>query len=294
MGVFMKLLHGIIFTQALLRFYCCPLNFCQKTDSAGFLKQIFNVSIRIITPQVVVKRQMNSVISPVVEKSNMAVETSTNRAHSGKKKRGKVPKRISKAEREKTKREHFNKLFLDLANALELSEQNSGKATVLDEAIHMVKNMLDQVDCLGKENAALLSESQYSSVIHWENAQGKHGENELQDENSALEAQIGELQFELKERVSGSQLDLNLSPPEYEIQELASHISDGHHRRLPCMEPVVNPLYLFPVCSNTRAYQEPAMAELAGKPTAVVSKPHPRYPTAADTWPSGFLKINGS
>lgn len=32
--------------------------------------------------------------------------------------KGKVPKRIHKAEREKLKREHLNELFLDLANAL--------------------------------------------------------------------------------------------------------------------------------------------------------------------------------
>lgn len=32
--------------------------------------------------------------------------------------KGKVPKRVHKAEREKLKREHLNELFLDLANAL--------------------------------------------------------------------------------------------------------------------------------------------------------------------------------
>jgi len=36
----------------------------------------------------------------------------------GKKNKGKVPKRIQKAERERLKREHLNELFLDLASAL--------------------------------------------------------------------------------------------------------------------------------------------------------------------------------
>lgn len=218
-------------------------------------------------------------ISPVVEKSSMAVETSTNRAHSGKKNQGKVPKRISKAEREKTKREHLNELFLALSNALELSEQNNGKASVLDEAIRMVKNTLDEIDCLGKENTALLSESQYVSME----------KKELQDENSALETQIGKLQCALKGRVSGLQLDLNVAPPECELQELESHVGDDHHHRLACMKPVANPLYLVPVC-----YRKPAMTEIVGKPMPVVSKPHPRYPTAVDTWSSDFLKTNQS
>ncbi|CAA3001629.1 transcription factor bHLH47-like [Olea europaea subsp. europaea] len=208
----------------------------------------------------------------------MAVETSTNRDHSGKKNPGKVPKRISKAEREKTKREHLNELFLALSNALELSEQNNGRASLLDEAIHVVKNTLDEIDSLRKENAALLSGSQYVSME----------KKELQDENSALEAQIGKQQCALKGRVSGSQVNLNVAPTECELQELES-LGDEHHHRLVCMEPAANPLYLVPVC-----YQELATTELAGKPMPVVRKPHPRYPTAADTWSSDFLKTNQS
>ncbi|CAI9773742.1 unnamed protein product [Fraxinus pennsylvanica] len=116
----------------------------------------------------------------------------------------------------------------------------------------MVKNTLDEIICLGKENAALLSESQYVSME----------KKELRDENSALEAQIEKLQCELMERVSGPQLDLNVAPPECELQELESQIGDDHHHRLPCVAPVVNPLYLVPVCLDTRAYREPRLHRL--------------------------------
>ncbi|KAL0335611.1 UNVERIFIED_CONTAM: Transcription factor [Sesamum radiatum] len=144
--------------------------------------------------------------------SNMAMETMMGGDHSSKNNKGKVPKRIHKAEREKMKREHLNELFLALANSLDLSDQN-GKATVLIEATRLVKDMLVQIECLKKENAALLSESQYVTVE----------KNELQDENSALEAQIGILRTELKSRVSELQLDLNTVPPEYQSQEPASY-----------------------------------------------------------------------
>lgn len=85
------------------------------------------------------------------------MEALTGRGPSSKKNKGKVPKRIHKAEREKMKREHLNELFLALANSLDLSDQNNGKATMLIEATRMVKDMLVQIECLKKENAALLS-----------------------------------------------------------------------------------------------------------------------------------------
>ncbi|CAA2959781.1 transcription factor bHLH47-like [Olea europaea var. sylvestris] len=222
--------------------------------------------------------QMNSGIAPVA-KSGMAVEKSPSRVHSSKKKQGQVPKRIHKAEREKMKREHLNDLFLALANSLELSDQNNGKAFLLNEASRVVTETLVQIKSLKRENAGLLSESQYITME----------KKELQDENSALEAQIENLQSELKARVSESQLDLNMAPPECNLQEVAS---DNDQPRLPSIQPgqqqvqTVSPLYILPVCSNIQAYVEPSIDQLALKP----SKPHARYPTPADTWPSQLLE----
>ncbi|KAL0421920.1 UNVERIFIED_CONTAM: Transcription factor [Sesamum latifolium] len=217
--------------------------------------------------------------------SKMAMETLTGGDHSSKKNKGKVPKRIHKAEREKMKREHLNNLFLALANSLDLSDQNNGKATVLIEAARMVKDMLVQIECLKKENAALLSESQYVTVE----------KNELQDENSALEAQIGKLRMELKSRVSELQLDLNTVPPEYQSQEPASQSSDGPFV-FPSTQPgqqqaqIVNPLRLATFCPNIQAYPELGNEGITASHISVVSKPHARYPTAADRWPSQVLE----
>ncbi|KAL0364697.1 UNVERIFIED_CONTAM: Transcription factor [Sesamum angustifolium] len=217
--------------------------------------------------------------------SNMAMETMTGGDHSSKNNKGKVPKRIHKAEREKMKREHLNELVLALANSLDLSDQNNGKATVLIEATRVVKDMLVQIECLKKENAALLSESQYVTVE----------KNELQDENSALEAQIGKLRTELKSRVSELQLDLNTVPPEYQSQEPASHISDGA-LMFPLTQPghpqaqTVNPLRLAALCPNIQACPEIGNEGITPRHISVVSKPHARYPTPADKWPSQLLE----
>ncbi|KAI3521755.1 hypothetical protein L1887_11229 [Cichorium endivia] len=78
----------------------------------------------------------------------------------------KVPKRIlGKAKREKMKREHLNQLFLILSNALEIREQNCEKIFILGETMRVVKDMLDEINRLKEENAALLSESQYVNLL---------------------------------------------------------------------------------------------------------------------------------
>nr|AFK40874.1 unknown [Lotus japonicus] len=91
------------------------------------------------------------------------VETSENRS-SGKMNQGKAPRRVHKAEREKMKREHLNELFLDLANTLDLNEQNNGKASILCEASRLLKDLLCQIESLKKENVSLLSESNYVTM----------------------------------------------------------------------------------------------------------------------------------
>ncbi|KAG5407633.1 hypothetical protein IGI04_013752 [Brassica rapa subsp. trilocularis] len=55
--------------------------------------------------------------------------------------KGKVPKRINKAVRERIICEHLNELFIELANSLELNQQNSGKVSVLCEATQFLKDV---------------------------------------------------------------------------------------------------------------------------------------------------------
>lgn len=223
--------------------------------------------------------------APVVEndKDSTDVETSLDSSHLGKKIQKKVPKRIHKAEREKLKREHLNELFLGLADALELSEQMNGKASVLSEAARFVKDMLSQIKHLRTENTTLLSESQYLSVE----------KKELQDENSALEAEISKLQSEVKTREAETNLDLNLAPPEIQHIEFASQ---NNYMRLPASEhafqqsQIMNPFYVFPLSSNPQAYPAPDAADSPAMPTPTVKKPQPRYPSPTDVWPSQIFE----
>lgn len=99
--------------------------------------------------------------------------------------------------------------------------------------------------------------------------------NELKDENSALAAQIGQLQTELKSRVSGLQVDLNVVPAEYQNQDQGQ---------------IVSPSHLVAFCSNIQAYPEVDTEQVASRHISVVRKPHARYPTPADKWPSQVLE----
>jgi hypothetical protein len=208
--------------------------------------------------------------APMVDTVSQLAEQSANRSNPSKK--NQVPKRIHKSEREKLKREHLNDLFLELANSLGLPQQNNGKASILGETARLCKDMLAQIESLKRENAVLLSESQYVTVE----------KNELQDENSALEAQIGKLQIEIQEKLLHFKPDLNVPPPE----ESTSHFSVD-----PVLQqaPYVSPFYVLPVCSDLPAHPENDAPELASRPTSNVSKPHARYPTASDSWPSQVL-----
>ncbi|KAJ6761335.1 TRANSCRIPTION FACTOR BHLH47 [Salix purpurea] len=188
-------------------------------------------------------------------------------------KKGKVPRR--KAEREKLKREQLNELFLELASALELSQTNTGKASILCETTRLLKDLLTQIESLKKDNVALLSESRYVTVE----------KNELREETSVLENQIGKLQGELESRVAAQSIPvLNVPPPEF--QQPPNFPGDSF--RLPALD-----------ASTAAAMQQaPAVFVVPFRPdhvqglpmtTSNVRKPHARYPTAADSWPSQLL-----
>lgn len=182
-----------------------------------------------------------------------------------KKNLGKVPKRIHKADREKMKREHLNQLFLKLADALEMGEQNSRKASILGETSRSIKSMLDKIKSLKKENAALLSESQYVKLE----------KNEIEDDTCSLQIKIGELKRLIKEE---KKLDLNAPPIEIESQEppYLNLMEDG---------PILNPVFMFTASPNFQVDGDGGVVKAASN----VSKPHPRYPTSLDSWPFQLL-----
>lgn len=201
-------------------------------------------------------------------------EVTGNRSFPAGKNKGKVPRRIHKAEREKLKREQLNELFLDLASALELSEPNTGKASILCETTRLLKDLLTQIESLKKDNVALLSESRYVTVE----------KNELREENSVLENQIGKLQGELESRVAAQSTPvLNVPPPEF---QQPPHFP-GDSFRLPAVDAAAAALQQTPA-----VFVVPIRPDhVQGLPMATsnVRKPHARYPTAADSWPSQLL-----
>ncbi|KAL4566529.1 hypothetical protein LXL04_030645 [Taraxacum kok-saghyz] len=194
----------------------------------------------------------------------MGAERSSTCLHTTKKNPGKVPKRIHKAEREKMKREHLNELFLELAGALELSEQNSGKASILGETTRAVKDMIDQIKSLKKENATLLSESQYVMVER----------NELEDETCGLQKQITELKNIIKERT----VNVNVNVSAQTNLDLNAPAVESHEPQY------INPVFVIPAC------HPPSVAIDNNTPMTNVSKPYPRYPTPSDSWPLQLLE----
>ncbi|KAK5782876.1 hypothetical protein PVK06_037381 [Gossypium arboreum] len=112
--------------------------------------------------------------------------------------------------------------------------------------------------------------------------------NELQEENSTLETQIRELKSEIGTRLSQSKPDLNEPPP------LPSQFH-GDHPGLPAVEPVPqqpSALLVVPIHPDIQTYPTPdpgTQQQPAPKTNCVVSKPHARYPTPADSWPSQLL-----
>ncbi|KAL1334121.1 hypothetical protein HN51_063004 [Arachis hypogaea] len=215
------------------------------------------------------------------ENQTPMTETSKNRS-SGKTNQGKVPKRIHKAEREKMKREHLNELFLDLANVLDLNEQNNGKASILNETARLLKDLLCQIESLKKENSSLLSESHYVTME----------KNELKEETASLETQIEKLQVEIQARVTQSKPDLN-APPHVEIEPPEQANFTGQSLQFPPMEPNLQQgpaVFVVPYRPGFQAaFSAPTVAEVTPKPSSAISKPHARYPTPADSWPSLLL-----
>ena len=104
--------------------------------------------------------------------------------------------------------------------------------------------------------------------------------NELEEENSTLETQIGRLKKEVEERVLQSKPDLNAPPP--------------NCLAMPSQEPILSQqphtVFVVPLHSDLQAYSHRDSTSLICKPTPNLSKPHARYPTSGDSWPPQLLR----
>lgn len=90
------------------------------------------------------------------------------------------------------------------------------------------------------------------------------------------------MQSELEKRVALSKPDLNVPPPEFHHPRLTPHFP-GESLGLPAAEATLQQapaVFVVPLHPDLQAYP---------RTTSNVSKPHARYPTPADSWPSQLL-----
>ncbi|GMH21430.1 hypothetical protein Nepgr_023272 [Nepenthes gracilis] len=105
--------------------------------------------------------------------------------------------------------------------------------------VRFVNVMISEIQCLRKENAALLSESHYVTVER--------------DENSALEAQIGKIQSDVEEQIPQFKPDLNIYLPGCWQAETASYFIETATPEFIAVDPTLprspalHPLYVIPV-----------------------------------------------
>lgn len=112
---------------------------------------------------------------------------------------------------------------------------------------------------------------------------------ELKEETTALEVQIRKMQNEMEERLGQSKPDLNVSPSlDCWHAETPSHLPPmaTNTDRSSQQPPILGPLYVIPINPDLQAFQK---VDTVSNPTITVSKPHARYPTPADSWPSQLL-----
>ncbi|XP_074562919.1 protein IRON-RELATED TRANSCRIPTION FACTOR 3-like [Curcuma longa] len=208
--------------------------------------------------------------SPIANSTNAGPGQSPSSSIPTKRNLKKVSKKENKSLREKKKRDYLNELFMDLAQALEPTRLNNGKAYILVETTRLLRDLVGQVETLRKENAALVTESQYVKVE----------KNELQEEKKALRVEVERLQSELNEMQSnsmgewGDKLDLAPSMPVQTQQQ-------------PSL-----PLYDIVVQQDFNSLQDAGCSPTSAKAPTPVSRPHARYPTPLDAWPLELLSRN--
>ena len=118
--------------------------------------------------------------------------------------------------------------------------------------------------------------------------------NEVKEENSALETQIEKLQGEIEARAAQSRPDLNI-PPHFELhrpQQTTNFPGDNLQLSTieqPSLQQGAAVLVVPFNPHHQAALSAPDFAEIIPKPASTVSKPHARYPTPADSWPSQLL-----
>ncbi|XP_068646074.1 transcription factor bHLH121-like [Aristolochia californica] len=100
-------------------------------------------------------------------------------------------RKVQKADREKLRRDKLNEQFLELGQALDPDRPRNDKATILTDALQVLKDLAAQVNRLKAEYASL---SEESSELTQE-------KNELREEKAALKSDIENLNVQYQQRL---------------------------------------------------------------------------------------------
>lgn len=100
-------------------------------------------------------------------------------------------RKVQKADREKLRRDRLNEQFSELGHTLDPDRPKNDKASILTDAIQMVKDLTAQIDKLKAEHAALNEESR-------ELTQEK---NDLREEKASIKADIESLNAQYQQRL---------------------------------------------------------------------------------------------
>ncbi|KAG9443052.1 hypothetical protein H6P81_018906 [Aristolochia fimbriata] len=119
-------------------------------------------------------------------------------------------RKVQKADREKLRRDRLNEQFLELGHALDPDRPRNDKATILTDAIQVLKDLTAQVNRLKAEYASL---SEESSELTQE-------KNELREEKTSLKSDIENLNVQYQQRLRvmypwGMDPSVVMAPPSY-------------------------------------------------------------------------------
>ena len=113
--------------------------------------------------------------------------------------------------------------------------------------------------------------------------------NELRDENVVLESQIEKLQTQLQERTPAD-LGWNTATAQLQHTNSLSQFSDNQLTSS-IVEPALQspPVLVIRLHHNAQPCPELQTVQASSKTPSNVSRPHARYPTPSDSWPSQLL-----
>lgn len=100
-------------------------------------------------------------------------------------------RKVQKADREKLRRDRLNEQFLELGNTLDPERPKNDKATILVDAIQMLKDLTADVNRLNAESSSLTEESHELTLE----------KNELREEKASLKADIENLNVQYQQRL---------------------------------------------------------------------------------------------